>query len=118
MTNNLAHKKLSAGRRAQRVRAKLSGTAERPRLAVHVSNLHVTAQLIDDEKGQTIAYVTTVGQKVSGTLSDKSAWVGEQIAKAAAKKNVKRVAFDRAAKKYHGRVSRLATAARETGLEF
>lgn len=79
--NRLEHKQKSAARRANRVRATISGTAEQPRLAVKVSNLHITAQLIDDNAGKTLAYATTVGQKVAGTMTEKAAWVGSEIAK-------------------------------------
>lgn len=116
--NRLDHKKEMNVRRANRVRAKVSGTSERPRLSVSISNLHVTAQVIDDSARQTLAYATTVGQKLTGTMSDKAAVVGEQIAKKAAKAKVKQVVFDRSSRKYHGRVKALADAARKNGLEF
>lgn len=114
----LKHKRQSAQRRAKRVRSTVSGTPERPRLAVHVSNLHVTAQIIDDSRSMTLAYATTVGQKVEGNLTAKAAWVGEQIAVKAKKTKVSKVVFDRSGRKYHGRVKTLADAARKGGLEF
>lgn len=116
--NNLKHKKMNADRRASRVRATVSGTAERPRLAVNVSNLHVTAQVIDDTTGKTLAYATTVGQKVTGTMSERAAWVGAEIAKKAKKAKLSTVVLDRGSRKYHGRVKALADAARAQGLEF
>lgn len=116
--NNLEHKKMNAGRRANRVRAVVSGTTERPRLAVKVSNLHITAQLIDDSTGKTLAYTTTVGQKATGTMTEKAAWVGSELAKKAKKAKVTKAVFDRASRKYHGRVKALADAARENGMEF
>lgn len=116
--NNLKQKKLNAERRANRVRATVSGTSERPRLAVKISNLHVTAQVIDDTDGKTLAYATTVGQKVTGNMSEKAAWVGAEIAKKSKKAKVSAVVFDRSSRKYHGRVKALADAAREQGLEF
>lgn len=116
--NRLAAKRTLAKRRQLRTRARLHGTAERPRLSVHFSNLHITAQLIDDDKQATLAYATTVGAKTSGTLSKKAMVVGEQIAKKAQAAKVKRVIFDRGAQAYHGRVKALADAARKAGLEF
>ena len=109
---------MNALRRATRVRATVSGTAERPRLAVKVSNLHITAQVIDDTNGKTLAYATTVGQKTTGSMTEKAAWVGSEIAKKAKKVKVNAVAFDRSSRKYHGRIKALADAAREQGLEF
>ncbi len=104
--------------RLTRTRAKLNGTTERPRLSIHISNMHVSAQIIDDETHTTIAAATTVGAKVTGTMVEKAAVVGETIAKAAAKKKVTKVVLDRGSKQYHGRVKALADAARKNGLEF
>lgn len=105
--------------RKARIRAVVSGTAERPRLSVHVSNKHVSAQLIDDASGTTIGHVTTVGQKdATGTMTERAAWVGTGIAKQAKGKKIKQVVFDRSGKLYHGRVKALADAARAEGLEF
>lgn len=115
--NRLKHKRVTAGRRANRVRTVL-GNGSRLRLSVNVSHLHVTAQIIDDSKGNTVAYATSVGQKVEGNLSAKAAWVGTEIAKKAGKARLKQVAFDRGARKYHGRIKALADAARAEGLEF
>lgn len=110
--NNLA-------RRKNRVRATVSGTSVRPRLSVFVSNVHVTAQLIDDTKHLTLAYVTTVGQKsATGSMTDKASWVGTEIAKKAKALKLKQVVFDRNGRLYHGRVKALADAARAAGLEF
>ena len=104
--------------RANRTRAKIHGTAERPRLTVHISNLNITAQVIDDDKQTTLAYATTVGKKLKGTKSEKAAEIGAEIAKAAKKANVNKVVFDRGSKLYAGRMSALADAARKEGLEF
>ena len=104
--------------RAKRTRAKIHGTAERPRLAVHFSNLHITAQIIDDDKKVTLCYVTTVGQKTTGTKIDKAAKIGAEIAKKAKAAKVSKVVFDRGAKLYAGRMKALADAARKEGLEF
>lgn len=104
--------------RANRTRAKIHGTAERPRLSVHISNQHVIAQIIDDDKGATLAYATTVGSKITGNMTEKAAKIGEQIAKEAKKAKVKKVVFDRGSKLYADRLSALADAARKEGLEF
>lgn len=116
--NYLAHKRQNKLRRANRVRAVAIGTTSRPRLSVHFSNLHATAQIIDDSKSATLAYCTTVGHKVEGNLTAKAVWVGKEIAASAKKAKIKTVVFDRGAKEYHGRVKALADAARENGLEF
>ncbi len=116
--NNLAHKRQNAARRTNRVRSTVIGTPERPRLSVNISNLHVSAQVIDDSKGTTLAYATTSGQSLKGNLTDKASWVGGEIAKNAKKAKVVKVVLDRGSKKYHGRVKSLAEAARAAGLEF
>lgn len=116
--SNLAKKLLNARLRKNRVRSKVHGTAERPRLSVTVSNLHVSAQLIDDDGGKTIASATTVGKKASGTMTEKAARVGEEIGKKAVKNKVKSVVFDRNGRQYAGRLKALADAARKEGLEF
>lgn len=106
-------------RRKNRIRSVVSGTTERPRLSVFVSNKHVSAQLIDDTKHTTVAAITTVGQKAAtGTMTEKAAWVGSEIAKKAKTAKIKSVVFDRNGKLYHGRVKALADAARAGGLEF
>ena len=106
-------------RRRARVRATVSGTTERPRLSVKITNTHIIAQVVNDSKGATVAYVSTVGQKgANGSMTAKAAWVGEQIAAAAKAKKVKKVVFDRGGRIYHGRLHALAEAARKNGLEF
>ena len=104
--------------RKNRTRAKIHGTAERPRLAVHISNLHIIAQVINDDEGKTLAYATTVGSKLTGTMTEKAAKIGAEIAKKAKTAKVKAVVFDRGSKAYAGRMSALADAARKEGLEF
>ena len=104
--------------RANRTRAKIHGTEERPRLTVHISNLNVTAQIINDDTMSTLAYATTVGKKVTGTMSEKAAQIGTEIAKLAKKANISKVVFDRGSRLYAGRMSSLAEAARKEGLEF
>lgn len=115
---NLAHKLLNRSLRKARVRSTVHGTAERPRMSVTISNMHVSVQLIDDDKGHTLASATTVGKKVSGTMTEKAAMIGAEIAKAAKKKKITKVVFDRSGRKYAGRLSTLADAARKEGLEF
>jgi large subunit ribosomal protein L18 len=114
----LPQKLLGKVLRKNRVRAKVYGTAARPRLSVFVSNSHVSAQVIDDDKKHTIVSVTTVGSKQEGSLSEKAAWVGVAIAKKAQKAKVKKVVFDRNGRRYAKRLQSLADAARKEGLEF
>ena len=116
MTEN--KKLLNQALRKNRVRAKVSGTAERPRLTVTISNLHVSAQLIDDVTGKTLAAATTVGTKSKGTMSEKCAAIGTEIAKKAKKSKISAVVFDRNGRQYAGRLKALADAARQEGLEF
>jgi large subunit ribosomal protein L18 len=116
--NRLAHKQMNAARRANRVAAVIRGTAERPRLAVHVSNIHISAQIIDDTAGSTLAAASTVGKKLDGTMTEKASSVGKDIAAKAKKAKINKVVLDRSSKQYHGRVKALADAAREAGLEF
>ena len=108
-------------RRHDRVRAKVHGTAERPRLAVFRSNKHIVAQIIDDDLGQTVAAASTVEADLrknpTGNV-DAAKSVGALIASRAKAKGVSTVVFDRGSSKYHGRVAALADAAREAGLEF
>jgi large subunit ribosomal protein L18 len=119
MSKLLAHKLHNRNQRKSRIRSVVSGTAKRPRLSVYISNTNVTAQLIDDTAHQTIAYVTSVGQKtVKGTMTEKAVWVGQEIATQAKTHKIKSVVFDRNGKLYHGRVAALAEAARNAGLEF
>lgn len=117
--NKLAHKLLNRALRKNRVRATVSGTTERPRLSVHVSNRHITAQVIDDVQGKTVAFVSTVGSKAAkGSMTERAEWVGTEVAKKAKAAKVKAVVFDRGGSIYHGRVQALADAARKAGLEF
>jgi large subunit ribosomal protein L18 len=104
--------------RANRTRAKIHGTAERPRLSVNISNKHIIAQIIDDDKGVTLAYATTVGSKDKGSKTELAAKIGAEIAKKAKKAKIEKVVFDRGARLYAGRLSALADAARKEGLEF
>ena len=104
--------------RKARTRAKIHGTAERPRLSVHFSNMHIIAEVIDDDKGITLAYATTVGAKMTGTKTEKAAKIGTEIAKKAKATKIKKAVFDRGSKLYAGRMSAVAEAARKEGLEF
>ena len=116
--SDLAKKLLNKSLRKNRVRAKVSGTAERPRLTVTISNKHVSAQLIDDVKGHTLAAATTVGTKQTGSISEQAAVIGTDIAKKAKKLKITKVVFDRNGRQYAGRLKALADAARKEGLEF
>lgn len=117
--SNLAKKLLNRSLRKGRVRSRVTGSAERPRLTVTISNTHVSAQLIDDATGKTIAASTSVGSKsLTGTMTEKAAHVGTDIAKKAKKAKVTQVVFDRNGRRYAGRLSALADAARNEGLEF
>jgi large subunit ribosomal protein L18 len=114
-----ASKIAKRAQRKHRIRATVSGTADRPRLSVYISNLHVSAQIIDDVTGKTLVSATTVGAKdAKGTLTEKAAKLGAEIAEKAKKAKIAAVVFDRGGRKYHGRVKALADAAREKGLEF
>lgn len=109
--------------RHRRLRKKVAGTSERPRLAVHFSGRHVTAQVIDDTAGKTLASVHTTESELrsgknTGANVATATKVGKLIAERGASKKVKRVVFDRGGYKYHGKVKALADAAREGGLEF
>lgn len=114
------NRKLERERRHRRVRRKLSGTAECPRLCVYRSNSNIYAQVIDDVKGVTIISASTLDKAVKTKKSNKEAAkeVGTLIAKRAVEKNIKTVVFDRGGYIYHGIIKELAEAAREAGLEF
>ncbi len=109
--------------RALRIRKKISGTPERPRLSVFKSLSHIYAQVIDDVNGVTIASASTLTKTIASKLEGKNKqeaafMVGEAVAKKAMKKGVKTVVFDRAGYIYTGRVKQLAEGARKAGLEF
>ena len=118
MSKALTLKKQNLALRKGRVRAKISGTAERPRLTVTISNLHVSAQIIDDVAQKTLVSATTVGSKVKGTKTELAAKIGAAIAKKAKKAKINTVVFDRNGRQYAGRLHALADAARKEGLEF
>jgi large subunit ribosomal protein L18 len=106
-------------RRHRRVRGKVNGTAERPRLAVFRSNRGVFAQLVDDGTGKTLAGASWVGLKgFKGDKSEQASAVGKALAEAAKQAGIESVVFDRGGYLYHGRVKALADGAREGGLKF
>ena len=113
-------RKLERARRHARVRTKVSGTAERPRLCVYRSNSNLYAQIIDDVAGNTLVAASTLDKEVKTKKSNVEAAkeVGALIAKRAAAKNIKTVVYDRGGYIFHGVVKALAEAAREGGLEF
>ena len=113
-------RQLERERRHKRVRNKISGTAERPRLCVYRSNTNLYAQIIDDTAGNTIVSASTLDKDIKTKHSNKEAAkeIGTKIAKKAAEKNITEVVFDRSGYIYHGVVKELAEAAREGGLKF
>ena len=114
-------RRVSKARRHFRVRRKVSGTAERPRLSVTRSSRHIVAQLVDDLAGKTIASASTLEADVRAMDGDKkarAAQVGKLVADRAKNAGVSKIVFDRGGNDYHGRIAALADAAREAGLEF
>jgi large subunit ribosomal protein L18 len=111
-------------RKKRRIRSKVTGTSERPRLAVHRSARHTYAQLVDDSSHQTLTAISTLSKdllpelKKAKTKSEKAKIVGKGIAQKAQELKVKKVIFDRSGYIYHGRVKAVAEGAREGGLEF
>ncbi len=121
MTNVSAERRRGRLRRHRRVRKKIIGTAERPRLAVYRSNRHTAAQIIDDANGHTLAAASTLEQDLRGsdeTGVSAAAAVGRLVAERAAAAGVTTVVFDRGGYAYHGRVAAVADAAREAGMEL
>jgi large subunit ribosomal protein L18 len=115
---NLDKKVLNRSLRAARVRAKVSGTTERPRLTVTISNKHVSAQVIDDVKQHTVVAATTIGTKQTGSIADQAVLIGTEIGKKAKKAQITNVVFDRNGRQYAKRLAALADAARKEGLVF
>jgi len=110
-------------RRKLRIRRKISGTAERPRLSVFRSAKHIYAQVVDDVAGSTVAHASTLSRDVRGEVTEASKLdaakkVGQSIAKALLAKGISKIVFDRNGYLYHGRIRALADAAREAGLKF
>ena len=114
------NRKAERERRHARVRTKVSGTTECPRLAVTKSNKNIIAQIIDDTKAETLVYVSTLNSDIKTKKANKEAAkeVGTAVAKKALEANITEVKFDRGGYVYHGRVKALAEAAREAGLKF
>ncbi len=110
-------RKEARARRHDRVRRKIWGTAERPRMAVMVSNRHLYVQFVDDEQGRTLAAVATPKGSRSPTVAQAQE-LGKKAAEAARAKGIATVVFDRGGYRYHGRVKAIADAAREAGLAF
>jgi large subunit ribosomal protein L18 len=116
-----AARAIGKARRHFRVRKNVRGSAERPRLVVTRSTRHITAQIVDDLKGHTLASASTLDASIRGSEGDKSAQaakVGSLLAERAQAAGVSKVVFDRGGNKYAGRIAALADAAREAGLEF
>jgi len=113
-----AQKRLHRVRRHQRVRRRVSGSSERPRLAVYRSNRHIYAQLIDDLGARTLASASDGDVKAEGHKVARAKAVGELLAKRAKEAGIERAVFDRGGHLYHGRVAALATGAREGGLQI
>lgn len=115
--------RIARERRRQRVRRRIHGTPERPRLNVFRSSMHIYGQIIDDTQGRTITSASTIDPEVrsqlsDGTKTDEARVVGRVLAQRALAQGIKRVVFDRGGYRYHGRIKALADAAREGGLEF
>jgi large subunit ribosomal protein L18 len=120
MSNSAKYKRDARIRRHKRVRKQVRGSADRPRLAVFRSNRHISAQVIDDRAGTTLAAASTLEADLRDGSSNKdaAAKVGQRLAERAKQAGVERVVFDRGGFLYHGRVAAVAEAAREAGLEF
>lgn len=117
----VASRSAARQKRHRRIRLRISGTPERPRLAVFRSLKHIYAQVIDDTVGRTLAAASTLEPELRGsrlTKTEEARLVGRLVAERAKGAGVERVVFDRAGYKYHGRVAALAAAAREAGLDF
>ena len=115
---NTTKKESTRARRHNRIRARISGTAARPRLVVFRSLSHHYAQLVDDTTGKTLASASDLKTKEGGKKSERAKKVGLELAKAAKEKNITACVFDRNGYKYHGRIKAIADGAREGGLQF
>ncbi len=118
MISKAKEKQIRSDRRAQRTRAVIHGTKERPRLSVHRSLRHISAQLINDDKGVVVVSSSDLEIKEKMLPVEKAKAVGKMIAEKAIAAGVDTVIFDRGAFKYHGRVAAVADGARENGLKF
>lgn len=118
-TKHTATRAVAREKKKLKIRKRVIGSAERPRLCIFRSTKHVYAQVIDDATGTTLVSASTLDTDgVSGANKDACAAIGKEVAKRAVAKNIKQVVFDRNGYLYHGRVKSLADAAREGGLEF
>ncbi|MFH1172997.1 MAG: 50S ribosomal protein L18 [bacterium] len=111
-------KQIKRARRHRRIRVKVKGTSERPRLSVFRSLSHLYVQLIDDEAGQTLASVRDSEIKTKGQKSEVALAVGKLLAEKALAKKITKVVFDRGGHKFHGRIKAVAEGARQGGLKF
>lgn len=121
--DKLKAKQANLARRQRRIRGKVTGTAERPRLCVSRSNGHIYAQVIDDRAGRTIVSASTLDPEIKGNIKlgsnkDAAKLVGETVGRRAVEAGVTEVVFDRGGRLYHGRVQALADGARSAGLTF
>ncbi|MGF1470960.1 MAG: 50S ribosomal protein L18 [Rubrobacteraceae bacterium] len=114
----LLQKRAHREKRRKRVRRRIYGTAERPRLSVYRSNVHIYAQLIDDDEGHTLAAVDSREAGGAENRVEAARRVGELVAERAKEAGVEEIVFDRGGNRYHGRVAALAEGARSGGLEF
>jgi len=124
MKSKAATKVVGRQRRRRRIRKKVVGTTERPRLAVYRSLKHITAQIVDDEERKTLVYATTTSKEFAAGAAEakgktaRSALLGKMLGERAVELGIKQIRFDRGGYAYHGRIRALADAAREAGLEF
>jgi large subunit ribosomal protein L18 len=119
LKRGMSHKLLKRRKNKARIRKKVDGSSERPRLAVYKSARHIYAQLVDDSKGQTLLTVSTLTDEIKGVKKTEAAkQIGQLIAKRALEKKIKTVVFDRSGFVFHGRIKAVADGAREAGLSF
>ena len=122
MESNIIYRSYKRGKRALRVRNKLHGTAEQPRLCVSKTNQHISVQLIDDEAGVTLGAATTLAKELRaknlGKSKEAARVIGKKIAELAGQKQITRCVFDRGRHKFHGIIAEVGNAAREGGLQF
>ncbi len=114
-----SHKRVKRLKNKARIRKKVDGSSDRPRLAVFKSTRHIYAQLVDDRKGQTLVSVSTLSDEIKGVKKTEAAkQIGALLAKKALEKKIKSVVFDRSGYVFHGRIKAVADGAREAGLSF
>jgi large subunit ribosomal protein L18 len=119
MNKRTAHKRIKRLKNKARIRKKVDGSLERPRLTVYKSARHIYAQLVDDTKGQTLVSVSTLTDDIKGVKKTEAAkQIGALLAKRALEKKIKNVVFDRSGYVFHGRIKAVADGAREAGLDF